>query len=122
MLLLRLEMQTVFIVAADWTLRAAVRAELRELGVKALGMESADDVGKALAAGESPSLVLLEGLPEFTADPAIAKLAAQTPTVVIGSRTSKVDFPAVAAVLYKPVRIAEIVQRIQTLLNQPRLA
>lgn len=115
-------MQTVFVVAADWTLRTAVRAALRELGINALGMESADDVGKAIAAGERPSLVLLEGLPEFAMDPAIKKLAGHTPTVVIGSRTRKVDLPPVAAVLYRPVRIAEIVECIQKLLKQPRLA
>ena len=115
-------MQTVFVVATDWTLRTAVRAELRELGVKALGMESADNVGQAIAAGEMPSVLLLEGLPQFTADHALRKLAGHTPTVVIASRTEKVDFPEVAAVLYKPVRIAEIVERIQKLLKQPRFA
>ena len=115
-------MQTVFVVAADWTLRTAVRAELRELGIKALGMESANDVGPAIAAGEMPSVVLLEALPDFTTDAAIRKLAGHTPTVVIASRTQKVDLPAVAAVLYRPVRIAEIVECVQKLLKQPRFA
>ena len=41
-------MPVVFVVARDWTLRMGVRAELRELGIEALGMESAEDAGRAL--------------------------------------------------------------------------
>jgi|SRR5690242_11524710 len=115
-------MQIVFVVAADWTLRTAVRAELRESGIKALGMESPDDVGRAVAAGEMPALLLLEGIPALTADPAVRNLARHVPTVLIASRTEKTDLPPVAAVLYRPVRIAEIVECIRRLLERPRLA
>ena len=47
-------MHTVFVIATDWTLRAGVRAELRELGIDALGMDSADDAGRALAENQTP--------------------------------------------------------------------
>lgn len=33
-------MIVVFVIASDWTMRTAVRAELRELGIDALGMDS----------------------------------------------------------------------------------
>jgi DNA-binding response OmpR family regulator len=115
-------MQVVFVIAPDWTLRTAVRAELRELGIKALGMESADDVGRALGAGEKPSAILLEAVSQLGADPAIRNLVSHVPTIVIASRTEKLDLPPVTAVLYRPVRIAEILNRIRELLQQPRLA
>src|ERR1700730_13194111 len=41
------KMAIVFVIARDWTLRTPVRAELRELGIDALGMESPEDVGRA---------------------------------------------------------------------------
>jgi hypothetical protein len=43
---LGLSMAVVFVVSRDWTLRATVRAELREAGVDAMGLETADDVGE----------------------------------------------------------------------------
>lgn len=115
-------MQVVFVIAPDWTLRTAVRAELRELGIKALGMESADDVGRALRAGQMPSAIVLEAVSHLAADPAIRNLVSHVPTVLIASRTEEVGLPPVTAVLYRPVRIAEILNYIKELLQQPRLA
>ena len=115
-------MPVVFIIARDWTLRTAIRAQLRELGIKALGMESTDDLGREIAGAEMPSAILLEGIRELAANPAIKKLVERVPTVLIASRTETVDLPAVAVVLYRPVRIGEIAQSIQDLLQQPRLA
>jgi hypothetical protein len=115
-------MPVVFVIASDWTLRTALRAELRELHIKALGMESPDDVGQAIAAGENPSAIVLEGIPQLAGDPAIKALVKRVPTVLIASRTERIDLPPVAAVLYRPVRIAEIVRCVRELLQQPRLA
>ena len=44
-------MQVVFVIAPDWTMRTAVRAELRELGIDALRMDSADDASRAIVSG-----------------------------------------------------------------------
>jgi DNA-binding response OmpR family regulator len=115
-------MPVVFVIASDWTLRTSVRAELRELGVAALGMESADEVGRALAQGQMPSAIVLEAAVPATSDPAMQKLVQRIPTVLIASRTETLDMPPVAAVFYRPVRIGEIVARVDELLRQPRPA
>jgi hypothetical protein len=113
-------MPVIFVIAPDWTLRTTVRAELRELGIDALGMESADEVGRAIAAGEMPSAILLEAVPQLASGPAVKQLVERVPTVLIASRTETIDLPAVAVVLYRPVRIGEIVEQLQKLLRQPR--
>jgi hypothetical protein len=120
MLHLNSKMPVIFVIAPDWTLRTTVRAELRELGIDALGMESADEVGRAIAAGEMPSAILLEAVPQLASGPAVKQLVERVPTVLIASRTETIDLPAVAVVLYRPVRIGEIVEQLQKLLRQPR--
>jgi hypothetical protein len=115
-------MPVVFLIASDWTLRAALGAELRERGVEALGMEASDEVGRALASGEMPSAVVLDATASVAADPTIRKLVETVPTVVVASRTETIQLPPVAAVLYRPVRIADIVEKIRRLLEQVRPA
>lgn len=122
-------MAIVFVIARDWTLRTAVRAELRELGIEALGMESAEDVVRALAAGQMPAVVVLEGTAENAGEPAVQKLIERVPTVLIASRTETLPQllsrpegaaggPRIAAIFYRPVRIAEIVARVRELLER----
>ncbi len=115
------KMAVVFVIAGDWTLRTAVRAELRESGIDALGMESAGDVGRALAAGQMPQAVVLEATAEITTDPAVQTLISRVPTVLIASRTEKISLPPAsvagrAEVFYRPVRIADIVSRVREIL------
>jgi len=109
-------MPVVYVLATDWKLRAAVRAELRERGIDALGMESADDAGRALARGEVPAAVVLEATAEFARDEAIRKLLERVPTVVVASRVETVPLAKVSALLYKPVRIGEIVEKVSEIL------
>jgi DNA-binding response OmpR family regulator len=110
-------MPVVFVIAEDWTLRGGVRAELRERGIEALGMESASDAGIALAADEMPAVIVLDAGAKDASDPAIQKLAARVPTIVIASRTQTgPNFPA-AKVFYRPVRIAEIVSAVLDLIK-----
>jgi hypothetical protein len=102
-------MPVVFVVARDWILRAGVRAELRERGIEALGMESSEEVGKALAEGTTPSAIVLDATEETPENPAFQQLARRVPVVLIASRTLKPPpFPA-AAVLNRPVRIDDVV-------------
>lgn len=102
-------MPVVFVVARDWMLRAGVRAELRDRGIEALGMESSKDVGTALAQGTAPSAIVLDATEDGTEDPALQQLARRVPVVLIASRTLKsFPFPA-AAVLNRPVRIGDVV-------------
>jgi hypothetical protein len=119
-------MPFVFVIAQDWKLRAAVRAELRERGVEALGMESPDDVGRALASSELPAVIVLEGIAELLSNAGIQSLISQVPTVLIASRTEKIPpdpgqteaNPRVGVVLYRPVTIGEIVSRVLALLRR----
>ena len=74
-------------------MRTAVRAELRELGIDALGMDSADDAGRAIASGGLPNLVVLEATTELLGDPRIRNLVQRVPAVLIASRTVRVSLP-----------------------------
>ena len=115
-------MPVVFVIATDWKLRAAVRAELRERGIDALGMDTAEDIGRALAGGAVPAVVVLEANAELASDPAIQGLVARVPTVLVASRTETVALPRVAAVFYRPVRIGEIVEKVNELLARGQAA
>ena len=115
-------MPVVFVIATDWKLRAAVRAELRERGIDALGIDSAEDIGRALAGGAVPAVVVLEANAELAGDPAIQGLAARVLTVLVASRTETVALPRVAAVFYRPVRIGEIVEKVNELLARGQSA
>lgn len=110
-------MPVVFVIAEDWALRAGVRAELRERGIEALGMETAGDAGVVLAANEMPSVIVLDAGSKAAADAAIQQLAARVPTIVIASRTEPTQIPRTAKVFYRPVRIAEIVDAVLELLQ-----
>ena len=112
----------VFVIATDWKLRAAVRAELRERAIDALGMDSAEDVGRALAGGAMPAVVVLEANGELGGDAAIQSLVGRVPTVLVASRTETVALPRVAAVFYRPVRIGEIVAKVSELLERGKVA
>ncbi len=72
----------VYVIAPDWTMRTAVRAELREMGIELR----------------------------------IQNLVRRFRVVMIASRTLKVPLPDSADVLYRPVRIADIVARVSELL------
>jgi len=109
-------MLVVYVLAKDWTMRTAVRAELREMGVEALGMDSADDVDRAIASGGLPNLVVLEATAEFLHSPRIQGLVRHVPAVLIASRAEKVSLPDTPAVLYRPVSVAEIVARVSEIL------
>jgi DNA-binding NarL/FixJ family response regulator len=113
-------MPTVFVISQDWTLRAGVRAELRERGVEALGMESCDQAAQALAAGAAPGAVVLdagEGFPGDATASALARLARMAPLVAVVSRaTPPPDLPKEARILQRPVRVEEVVQFVLSLL------
>jgi DNA-binding response OmpR family regulator len=117
-------MPTIFVVSRDWTLRVTVRAELRHVGLDALGMESAEDVAEALAHGKAPSAVVLDAASEVAAlshpasRAALTNLAKRVPLLVVASRVDQAPpLEGAAAVLYRPVRVGEIVARVQQLLE-----
>jgi DNA-binding response OmpR family regulator len=110
----------VFIIAGDWRLRALVRAELRERGIEALAFDALEDAAGALARGIVPQVVVLENLdPEPAA--ALVRLAERVPVILVASRTQTTARPpGIARVLYRPVRIADVVAAVEELLQQAR--
>jgi DNA-binding response OmpR family regulator len=116
------EMPIVFIIARDWNLRAGVRAELRERGIEALGMDAPADAGRALASGQVPAAIVLEAIPELAGAPGIQKLVETVPTILIASRTESVPLPPVDRVMYRPVRIGEITARVHELVARGHAA
>ncbi len=83
-------------------------------------MESAEDVARALAGGNVPSVIVLDaaaGDATASTRAALSNLAKRVPIVVVASRTeSALPLEGAAAVLYRPVRIGEIVTRVKQLL------
>ncbi|MGC2333343.1 MAG: hypothetical protein WA581_17955 [Candidatus Acidiferrales bacterium] len=115
-------MPVVFVIARDWNLRVGVRAELRERGIEALGMDAPVDAGRALASGQLPAVVVLEAVPELTADLGVQKLVENVPTILIASRTEVVPLPPVDSVIYRPVRVGEIVARVHEIIARGHAA
>lgn len=118
-------MPVVFVIAEEWKLRAGVRAELRERGIKALGMETTDDAGRAIAAGEVPSVIVLDANvlaanAAATSTAPLRTLLRRVPTVLIASRTTS-NAPArdelLGKVLFRPVQVSEIVAAVLDLLK-----
>lgn len=116
-------MPQICIVGRDWKFRALVRAELREQGYEALGMETLDEVGQSLACGEVSPAALVFDLSESD-DPdrdidTLRLLARALPVLLIASHSNA---PALATapegitLLFRPLAIADVVNRIHTLL------
>lgn len=133
MLLLCMRMPLVFVIARDWILRSSVRAELRERGVDALGMDSPEDVGRAVASGQIPAVVVLEGIADLASHPGVVSLVSRVPTILIASRTEKIPVvpqkgeseqgdSRVGAVLHRPVLVGDIVTRVMRFLRKGQAA
>lgn len=122
-------MPLVFVIARDWTLRTSVRAELRERGIDALGMDSPDNAGAAIASNQIPAVIVLEATSQLASDPGIRDLASRVPTILIASRTERIplvqseqESKPFGAVLYRPVRVDEIVSRVLSFLQKGHAA
>jgi hypothetical protein len=93
-----------------------LRAELRERGIQAIGMQSAAEAGTRIASGDLPSVVVLEASERI--EPGLESLARRVPFVVVASGADQDAWPAAAArVLHRPVRIAEVVAAVLDLLR-----
>lgn len=109
-------MPIVFVIARDWPLRVMVRAELRARSVHAIGMSTAAEAGAHVAAGEVPSVVVMESSSEV--DPGLESLARRVPFVVVASRSTSDSWPKAATrVLHRPVRVGEVARAVLTLLR-----
>ena len=110
-------MPTVFVIAHDWQLRANVRSELREQGVAALGMERVADAAQAVATGTMPDAVVLDCAADDADSAVLAQLARGVPLVLVASHTLPVPSLPAAAVLWRPVRVAEVVAAVNQVLK-----
>lgn len=109
-------MPTIFILARDWSLRAMVRAALRERGIDVQAMEVAAEVGARIASGVIPSVVVIEAADRVA--PGLESLARRVPFLVVASGVEGDVWPAAAArVLHRPLRIAEVVAAVLDLLH-----
>lgn len=106
-----------FVIGEEWTFRAGIRAELCERGIKALGMGCAADVGQAIAAGEMPTALVIDGRAKAASDPAVQQLVGRVPAVVIAPRTTSVALGSAAKVLFRPIQIGEIVAAVVELVK-----
>lgn len=106
----------VFILARDWPLRVLLRAELRERGIQAIGMQTAAEAGTRIASGDIPSVVVLEASERI--EPGLESLARRVPFLVVASGADANAWPVAAAcVLHRPVRVAEVAAAVLDLLN-----
>ena len=114
-------MPVVFIVSGEWDLRGAVRAELREAGIEALGMETVEDMAQMIARGTAPALVVLDGaqLHRPETRQALENLGFRVPLLVIDSRVSPAPPLPGAQTILRPVQVKEIVARVLAILSSP---
>ena len=112
-------MPVVFIVSAEWDLRGAVRAELREAGIEAFGLETVGDLARMIAAGAAPSLIVLDGaqLHETEMRPALQNLASRVPLLVVDSRLNPAPPLPAAQTILRPVQVKDIVARVLEILS-----
>jgi DNA-binding response OmpR family regulator len=108
------------IITTHWKLRDAARAELRERGIESQDAGTAEEAVRALASGDLPSAIVLEATSEFAAKPAIQHVVTRVPTILIASRTETVRLSPVAAVVYRPVNVSELVAKVGELLARGR--
>lgn len=112
-------MPVVLIVSGEWDLRGAVRAELREVGIDALGLETIDEVGRIIARGVAPSLIVVDGalLFETQTRAAIENMCSRLPVLVVDSRLNPATELPGAETMRRPVRVKEIVSRVLEMLS-----
>ena len=85
-------------------------------------MDSLDDAERTPTRNQLPAAIVLEATAELLANPAIQNLVSVAPTILIASRTETVALPTVATVLYRPVRIGDIIAKVRELLAQDHAA
>ena len=111
-------MAACFLVMRDERIRALLRAQLREAGIEALGLESCDDLAEMIGGGTAPSVIVIDGaeLADAASREALANVARRVPVLVIDSPIAPATEIPGAERISRPVRIGEIVARVTALL------
>ncbi len=111
-------MAIVFVISKDWILRAGLRAQLREIGIEALGFETVGEAANALADARVPSVIVVEGGDYPAAAQWRAKLGRSAQLLVVASGTDLVQsLPAGDTLVRRPVRIGDLAAKIQNILK-----
>ncbi len=129
----------VFVISDNWMLRTGVRAELRERGIEAMGIESAREAMRRIDTGALPAVLVIDagtgagtGVGVATGRPtgnwdsvdvggedgAIGRLIdSGVPAILISSRTVTSPPWKPAVLLPRPVRVDEITVAVLRLLK-----
>jgi DNA-binding response OmpR family regulator len=106
-------MKTVLVVGRDWKFRALLRAQLREEGYDALGFETLREA-ESEAAGAAALVFDTTDAQPADWQPALQRLAAQLPVVVVAGATEEANVPG-AKVLRRPLSVADILGAVRKL-------
>ena len=108
------KMPVVFVISSDCTLRTMVRAELREAGIMALGMQETGDLEEVLIRGIVPSSIVLDGveLEDPKAQNTLGTLAQNVAVLVVDSAIRPARPLAGTEVLHRPVQVRDVVSRV----------
>ncbi|MBI2956104.1 MAG: hypothetical protein HYY26_02205 [Acidobacteria bacterium] len=109
-------MKTVLVVGRDWQFRSLLRAQLREEGYAALGLETLTDAEEEIRRPDEVAAVVFDttGAAAEELQTALPRLAARLPVVVVAGAQEEV--PAAARVLRRPVAIGEVAAALRDLL------
>lgn len=116
--------EPVLLIIQDWKTRVLIRAELKERGIEALGV---DNIKDGLDWLESPlpypniSLVLIDlSSPTLESDDLslLFEKRGDAPILIVGSRLFKWTLPSDVESIYKPFTVQEVVEKIKGMLKQ----
>jgi hypothetical protein len=110
----RTQMPIVFVISPDWTLRTNVRAELREVGIMALGMQATGDLEEVLMRGVVPSSIVLDSaeLENPKAQKMLETLAQDVAVLMAGSAVKPALSFHGTEVIRRPVQVRDNVSRV----------
>lgn len=122
-------MGEILLIAADWQVRALVRAQLLEEGFEVRAWPSLEPaLTHLIRSGTQPRLILVEvqgaaGEERLLAD--LWRLAGEPPLIVCGGAPGRVTLgreglPPLEAVLLRPFRIGDLVELAQRVLAWPK--
>ena len=117
------KMPVVFVISSDWTLRTMVRAELREAGIMALGMEATGDLEEVLIRGVVPSSIVLDGveLEDPKAQNMLETLSQNVAVLVVDSAITPARHVPGSEVLHRPVQVRDVVSRVLARLSRRKI-
>jgi hypothetical protein len=100
-----------------------VRAELREAGIMALGMEATGDLEEVLIRGVVPSSIVLDGveLEDPKAQNMLETLSQNVAVLVVDSAITPARHVPGREVLHRPVQVRDVVSRVLARLSRRKI-